>query len=299
MTGQIEFDPRSPTVLRPLERALATIVGEVTSIRQLVTNAKSTVVLVDGQRSSVVAKHAERRRLERELFVYERVLPELGLAGPSVRGWFDHEDGSWLMVDYVEGRAADLERPDDCRLAAILFAQLHARSQTAGLRLPQPLPIGLAPTDRIGLLEASLQEGEDRPSTREALLADCGRLRGYLPTILDNADALVAAFCHGDVAGQNLRVTTDSLVAVDWERSGITSPAIDIGRVDLAAYFDEYQRVSNAQLSRNDLVNAALAGRVLADLNHRLERKPIRTQQKYLGRMLRNAERQASCRTVR
>ena len=77
----------------------------------------------------------------------------------------------------------------------------------------------------------------------------------------------------------------DDIVALDWDKSGKSHPAIDLWIVDPAPYYDELKRQGEAPVF-SDLVLAATAGTVLAALAHDVAAKSPKRRRRYLQRML-------------
>jgi hypothetical protein len=273
-----------------LRRRVAALIGDDVVIRRLPGRRKSTLLVVANEKRSVIAKTADPDTLEREWFVYGSLLPQLGLPGPSVIEWCEIDGERWLVVDLIDGRPADLSSVNDKRSVAELLARLHARSRAVG-DLPSPLPGRLTPSERLGLIQAAAPECHEGPDQVAWVLGACNRLRSLLPSIIEVAHSIPAVYCHGDVAGQNLLIVGSEAVAVDWERSGVTSPAADIAYIDLDAYHTALGHELGVEApNREALGPVARAGKILSDLDHRLEAKRPKRQRRYLERMLRTAE---------
>ena len=264
------------------------VLGRVTGWRRLTTKAKSVVIEVQGTRGAVILKTTVVAHLRREQLVYEEVLPHLGLTGPRVLDWIEHDDRAWLVLDLVDGANPDLQDPAH-RLALTRWAaRLHAGSRVCSLALPSPLAFTASPEQQVRATEDSVRGRMLDPRKGAALLAACERLRACLPAVMAAAEALPPAFAHLDLAEQNLRLGPAGLVALDWERSGVTSPAVDLANVDPAVYASELRRLGDP-VSLLAIERGAAAGRVLADLLHDLPAKPMGTQKRYLRRMLANS----------
>jgi len=269
--------------------ALSAILGPTMLVRRLPTKTKSTVLLLRSQNRLLIAKTTGRPRLERELLVYGTLLPRYGLAAPEVVAWLDDPGEAWLVLEFVQGRPPDLRLPVEQAMVSRWLARLHVASRSSPFDIPPPLPFRPPPEERLTMLESAITGRVTDASRRESMLASCATLRLLLPSVRAGAALLRDAFVHGDVAEQNLVLSLGGVVGLDWDCSGLASPAADLASADPRVYAQELAHLGEPHAAP-DVARARLAGRVLADLGHDLAAKPVRKQRRYLDRMLRAAE---------
>jgi aminoglycoside phosphotransferase (APT) family kinase protein len=109
-------------------------------------------------------------------------------------------------------------------------------------------------------------------------------VRHALPTTLAVADAMSPVLAHGDLIQQNVLSTARGIVAVDWERAGVASPATDLAIVEPATYCDE-MHLLGLEADIDSIRRGAFAGRVLSALTHDIAAKRPKKQRRYLERM--------------
>jgi hypothetical protein len=201
--------------------------------------------LPDGR--GVVAKRSSAARCAHERWIYERVLPTLGVprlacygaardeASPSSAG-----EQWWLFIEDARGRP--YHPTSDLRLKFEWLAAAHRAS--ARLRAVAALPDRGMDFERrrlrVGLaaLHAPLREGTLSPAQAATVRATAS----CLERLLLDWSALAARYArlprvlvHGDLADKNSRVRRDvagdTFLAFDWEMAGQSPPLLDLAEL--------------------------------------------------------------------
>ncbi len=223
------------------------------------------VVLADGRRAFVKAVGAEVNpdspAIHRRELAVTAALPDSSFA-PHLLGGYD--DGAWvaLAFDDIDGRAPQMPWTiEDLTRCLAALGEIAARLS------PSPLP------DLPRLVDAVADDftrwdtlADDLPADldpwaadRIPELADLGRLS------LEAMDGV--ALVHGDVRADNLLLTDDRVVVVDWPWASLGAPWVDSLTIVLnAAVFGEHD--PQALLTRTpvlaatdpDAVTATVAG---------------------------------------
>jgi hypothetical protein len=184
----------------------------------------------------------ELGRSRREVWVYEKVLPQLGLGTPELYGsrWEPARGALWLLLEDVGphrlARRLDLAAFAE---AAAWLARFH--EATAGmsgdarlLRFDRGLSESLA-----GRLEAGLGRipGDDR-SLVECVL---GRYEELLPCV----DEMPQGMVHGEFFAKNvlLRPHEPRIAVIDWETAAIGPQYVDLVSIT-AGQWSESQRMT-------------------------------------------------------
>lgn len=163
---------------------------------------------------------------------------------------------------------------------------MHAAS--ASVALPPPLP-RIGPEERLMLVSRALRVLSSSGTDCSEELSSCEMLQHLLPEVLAITDRLDPVLTHGDLSPQNLFHTPNGVVAIDWDKAGRAGPATDLSIIDPDVYCHEMRQLGR-DTDRELTARAAIAGQVLAALNHDIVRKPLKKQRGYLERMLRAAQ---------
>jgi hypothetical protein len=189
----------------------------------------SRLVLADGRRVFVKAINAERDPRAPGLYRREievmRSLSALPTHLPAPRLLWSFDDGEWvlLVLDDVEGRM-----PSEPWNQAELTQVLAALEQLAMALTPAPIAAMSIVDDLV-----------ENYSSWQAIAADPGlqnRLDPATRTVLPRLVALEAQWSdaargqtllHGDLRADNLLLTSDGVVAVDWPYAVTGAPWVD------------------------------------------------------------------------
>jgi aminoglycoside/choline kinase family phosphotransferase len=241
-------------MIETLETGLSRLAGDRVRVRAIRDKnfAKGTsfairpidVELESGERLPVIFKDlnplrqaptAKRvRRLElgrsrRELWMYQQVLPSLGLGTPRLYGsrWEPERGNLWLFLEDVGphrlGHSLDLDRYVQ---AAAWAARFHAAAPaTSGDE--RLLRFDRAYYERLGRrLEARLERviKQDRPLVERALA-------GY-GELVQLVDVLPSGMIHGEFFGKNVLLrpdrSADAIAVIDWETAAIGPRYVDL-----------------------------------------------------------------------
>lgn len=251
--------------------------GRRFEIEPLQLGSKSQVFVLRGRDITLIAKHAATATIDVELDIYGRVLPGLGLAGPrpidAARGGVT----SWLLIEHIDGRTAVLDQPSDRRLLTDWVSNLETRwlagSDGAGVPvrvlddyLRRVLVLADGSWHRDGDAPAPAGASDDGHRRAEAERAAWQRLADAMPAVWRAASVLPVVLTHGDLSDENVFVTRGAsglpvVCPVDWERAALTPAAIDVCRLDEAAYRSAVTWASD--LSPIELGAAQAAGHCL------------------------------------
>lgn len=225
----------------------------------------SRLLLADGGR--VFAKAINAARNPRSPGLYRReidVMTVLPATVPAPRLRWSYDDGDWvlLVLEDIEGRmpaqpwrSAELER---------VLAALELMSETL---TPTPIP-AMSIVDDLAENFCSWRAIADDPAL-------VGRLDGWarrnLPVLVDLESGWAAAaagetLCHADLRADNLLLTADRVMVVDWPYAVTGAPWVDallfLPSVAADSSIDPEQawrRFTPARAVDPDAVNAVLA----------------------------------------
>jgi hypothetical protein len=207
--------------------------------------------------SAVIAKHCMHWGLRVERTVYEGVAPFLPVRMPRYYGYAeeDNNDWYWLFFEDVGNVRPCLTHAEHLVLAARWLACLHGASACEPVKSKLPLS---GPVHFCAPWDASRKQLPERGAEYcrwtmqvgyEILLRARANsetvIRKHIEDILslyDDAEQcwpMLERLCadaprviaHGDFVEKNLCIqkgTEDTLVAVDWESAGWSTPAIDL-----------------------------------------------------------------------
>lgn len=231
----------------------------------------------NGNGRHLIAQRAPLSKASIERAVYSDILPHLPVSSPRFYGFL--EDGpefAWLFLEDVGADRYDPADPTHRALGARWLAHMHttATSVDAARRLPEAGPARYRRHLRSGraTLEANTSNAalahEDQRTVR-AIVANLERTEAVWARI----DALGAAFpdtlVHGDFRRKNVYLRRGAsgveVLPIDWETAGWGVPAIDLVRIDLAAYHRVAQ-TAWPHVRFDDVSRLAVVGRILSQL---------------------------------
>jgi hypothetical protein len=247
------------------ERLGSTVVSAVSQPGGFSPGSADRVVLADGRRAFVKAVGTEVNpdspAIHRRELAVTAALPDVGFA-PRLLGGYD--DGAWvaLAFDDVDGRSPrmpwTIEDVTRC---------LAALGEMAVQLTPSPLPDLPRLVDEVAgdftrwdaLVDAVPADLDPWAADRLPELAPLGRAS------LEAIDGV--ALVHSDVRADNLLLTDDGVVVVDWPWASLGAPWVDSLTLVLnAAVFGEHDpetllaRTPVLDAVDPDAVTAAVAG---------------------------------------
>jgi len=257
---------RDPETIEVLRRG-----GKKAAIYRLVDAAP------DGDGRHVIAQRARLSKALIERAVYREILPDLPVPAPRCYGFL--EDGpefAWLFLEDVGRDRYDPADPTHRALGGRWLAQMHATAAdvAAARRLPAAGPPRYL---------RHLRKGRATIETHLTNAALTAEERDELRTILANLDhaeaawARIEAVCapfpntlvHGDFRRKNVYLRRGArgvdLLPIDWETAGWGVPAIDLIRIDLAAY-GAVAQATWPDLHVDTVSRVAVVGRIFSQL---------------------------------
>ncbi|HXK34431.1 MAG TPA: phosphotransferase [Dehalococcoidia bacterium] len=267
-------------------------------------------VIADGEKSLVVrlhrpgpgpnvmAKRASPDALAAEVHVYTHLLAGSG-ARPRFRGVGDDgAGGRWIFIEDAGGEAYDAGNPAHARLAGQWLARLHATVMRAAGPADVVLPHRGAAfyLDRARSARSTLDRRlSDACDVGDAAIvrrcvAICDSLEAGWASVAAAAAAVPDTLVHGDIAAENVRIDGDEVVVFDWEKAAWGTPAVDLARVDVAAYASAAGD-GGRPIGLDDVARAAAAGSVLRTLSHNWAAKPVGKLERYARRLAREMRR--------
>src|SRR5213594_690841 len=193
--------------------------------------------------AAVIAKRCTRESGRIERTVYERILPQVPLAGPRYYGTVDgpHEDDvCWLFIGEIEGEKYDMLRPEHRAAAARWLGILHTEARFAADQAGLP---DAGPSRYRAQMRATrdlIRDQVDNPVFGGADVAFLDGLVARFEELDEEWDRLELAsnglpptLIHGDFNAKNLRVLGSAGVqigAFDWEDAGRAVPGIDLAQ---------------------------------------------------------------------
>ena len=259
---------RVAAIRRRGSRASTSYPVEILTV-ELATGAAFDVFLKDFGRSRL-PKDAAAERRERELRVYEELLPgqELGTARLYGSCWDESAGRFWLMLELVDGKLLRDCNYEYWPLAAAWLGRLHGRF--AGQRDRLQASRFLAQHDAAFFVEAA-ERALRAVSGLSAALAErlAAALKGYdsmVAVLSRNAEVLV----HGSYREQNVLVVRSSkptrICPIDWELAAFGSSTYDLAflcdgfkgsQLDelLDAYEQEAESFGRSRRERDELLH--------------------------------------------
>ena len=143
------------------------------------------------------------------------VLERIAATGVPVPNVFDTVtvDGrSGVVLEHLEGPSlaqALQDRPDRGARQAVDFVEFHCLIHRPVTGLPDQVELLRANIDRTGLTSVTKRE---------------------LVTMIDDLDDGERVLCHGDLNAENVIITANGPVAIDWLTATVGVPAADFAR---------------------------------------------------------------------
>jgi len=223
-------------------------------LRERTGRHKAIYVLphVGDNNTAVIAKRASAEVILIERRIYEEILPALPLSAPRCYGsCLDGSDG-WLFLEDVGELRYSRGDPGHLRATAQWLATLHTAAAHLG---PDSLPESGPPRYLRHLrgTRSKIHECLGRwhlPSSEIEILVGildrCDTLECRWGHVEASCSGLPNTLVHGDFQSKNayLRPAGGLLqvLPIDWEMAGWGSPAKDLTRIDLPAYWDVVRR---------------------------------------------------------
>jgi len=234
-------------------------------------------VAPNGADGHLIAQHAPLAKALIERTVYRDILPQLPVPAPRFYGFLaDGPEHAWLFLEDVGDDRFDPADPTHRALGGRWLARMHttATNVDAARRLPEAGPARYRRHLRSG--RATVKANASHPAlpaeaqgTLRAIVANLDRTEAVWTRI----DAVCAAFpdtlVHGDFRRKNVYLRRGpsgvEVLPIDWETAGWGVPAIDLIRIDLAAYWSVAQ-AAWPELRFEDVSRLAIVGRILSQL---------------------------------
>src|SRR5436309_2425054 len=194
--------------------------------------------------AAVIAKRCTRESGRIERTVYERVLPQVPLAGPRYYGTVDgppEDDVCWLFIGEIAGEKYDMLCPEHRVAAARWLGILHTEARFAAAHAGLP---DAGPSRYRAQMRATrdlIRDHVDNPAFGGADVAFLDGLVARFEALDEEWDQLERAsnglpssLIHGDFNAKNLRVLESAqgvhIGAFDWEDAGRAVPGIDLAQ---------------------------------------------------------------------
>lgn len=232
---------------------------------------------VDVPGDSVIAKLGRSDTIETERYVYEDVLPLIGV--PFIRSFGsvpDSPERSWLFLEEARGARYDDECPSDRELAAETLARIH--TATSEMHLAAQLPKHDVDRYKSCLVNGKclIKENIDNPALsavdKQILESILRLLEQVEQNWIDLGNALATmpqCLVHGDFVGKNVHVhkvqTTSSMYIMDWDISGWGAPAFDVERITPRDY-RKYCESRWPHVRDDQIEFMAVVGRILRNV---------------------------------
>jgi aminoglycoside phosphotransferase (APT) family kinase protein len=271
--------------------------GDIMSADLVTESDKSTVLrlrLASADMETVIAKRSSASTVALEQTVYREVLPKLGIHAARYVGLAPDEDVafSWLFLEDVPGEP--LEGYQHEVLAGRFLAAMHMASlaldgspalpdRGAGhflkrLRFARQRLLTRIATDPI-------QDGDERLALEYGIRV-CDQVEASWADVVSLIETLPRVFVHGDFSPANLRVRTheghQTIVPLDWEKSGWGTAPVDLAWVDVEAYWGVARTPAMSLLDAQRMRYCADLFRVLS---HDWARKKSRKVRQFARRL--------------
>ena len=198
------------------------------------SGARETVFLKDFAGSRLPKDEPLRRRRERELAVYERLLPESSLGVPDYIGkvWDESLDRFWLLIEYVPGVELGYRPFERWIDAAAWLGRFHAYADARPELVEHP---ALARHDEEFFgqhgraARATLGRVSDELARRFAPVADV--YDAVTRRVWSGPETPVPTLVHGAFRPHNILVddATDRVAPIDWESAAVGTRFHDFG----------------------------------------------------------------------
>src|SRR5436190_24294356 len=224
---RIPWEELPASVREAVEAGLdASVVAATTQPGGMSPGVAARLELADGSRAFVKAVASEPNPYSPEMHRREReVAASLPPEAPAPRFLFAHDDGDWvaLVFEDVDGR-----EPHVPWVPSELGRALDALTDLAAALTPAPLPARPAPEylEELfrGWRDLAAQGGEEGLGTWAAEhLEELAELESRWPQA-----AVGQTLLHGDVRSDNILLTPDRVVFVDWPHACVGAAWLDL-----------------------------------------------------------------------
>src|SRR6266699_4068157 len=234
-------------------------------------------VAPNGGGGHLIAQHAPLPKALIERTVYRDILPQLPVPAPHFYGFLaDGPEHAWLFLEDVGEERYEPADPAHRVLGGQWLAQMH--TSATGVAPARSLPVagparyllhlrGGRCTIRLHLANPALapEEGD----TLRAIVAHLDRTQAAWARIEAACAVCPNTLVHGDFRRKNVYLRRGphrvELLPIDWETAGWGVPAIDLVRIDPAAYY-AVARQTWSHLRLEDVHRLAVVGRILSQL---------------------------------
>jgi len=232
---------------------------------------------IPGLRGHVIAKRADRKKLQLERFVYLELLRTLPVPSLHCFGYWEEPDDDigWLFIEEAAGSAYDESDPVHRAVASRWVGQFHASSASA--QISRQLP-RFDVSRYFAYLESARRDIADIASGRtsneahtvlERIRGECDAVEAHWHAIEAICQDFPQCAVHGDFIKKNVRVGERrgerTLLVMDWETAGWGSPVEDIAGLDVDSYLHEVRDVWS-HLDAPSIRRAEVVGRVFRTL---------------------------------
>ncbi len=230
-----------------------------------------------GGGAHLIAQRAPLSKALIERTVYRDILPRLPVPAPRFYGFL--EDGpefAWLFLEDAGDDRYDPADPAHRALGAGWLGQMHttATGVATARGLPDAGPVRYRrhlvagrSTIQTHLTNPALTAAER--DTLRAIVSDLDRTEAAWTLIEAECAAFPQTLVHGDFRRKNVYLRDGpqgvELLPIDWETAGWGVPAIDLVRIDLAAYHT-VARAIWPDVRFEAVSRLAVVGRILSQL---------------------------------
>jgi hypothetical protein len=198
--------------------------------------------------ADVIAKSERPEVIRTERFLYEDVLPGLGLGALRCYGALEQEKTSWIFLEDAGGERFSESDPVHQAAAANWMGALHvasSRRPDLASHLSAQGPGRYLEHLRRGrsTILSSVGNREIKPADAavlDAVLRAYDRLEAEWDEFAGFCDSVPQCLVHGDFVGKNAQVRRHNgsadLVLLDWQTAGWGAPAPDVMRLDPVLY---------------------------------------------------------------
>ena len=199
--------------------------------------------------TGIVAKRCPRSNADLESFIYSEILGPLPMDSLRCYGFIEDETGyGWLFLE--DGGTDAVTCKDKFFPAAFAhwLGTLHASTSSlaeAGRLLDRGPAwyLEVLRTARLGLCQSLLKENlaDEDLQVVESILVCFDELENNWHRVEEWCDGLPWTLVHGDLQPKNVMIRRTlcgvSFLPLDWEEAGWGPPAVDLARIDVAAYW--------------------------------------------------------------
>jgi Phosphotransferase enzyme family len=225
---------------------------------------------------SIIAQRSLAARAAIERTVHEDILPHVPVRAPRYYGsWKESgsEEFTWIFLEDLGDDRFAATNPVHLTLAGRWVGALHVAATT--IRVARTFPDGgparyrrhlQSGRDTLRNTFANIALGPEGVALVEQVARDLDALERNWTTIEQACNDFPATLVHGDIQRKNIHVRNGAtgleLCLIDWETAGWGLPAVDLPKLDLAAYHsvvgDAWPRVGLDDVRRVAAVGTAL-----------------------------------------